>query len=100
MSASDDYIEILKDLNDKLNLKPPYGYRPGVASNKLIHARLAEGFTVDDFKHVHTVMCAKWGDDNKMSQYLRPSTLYSASKFQGYLNVRPAVAPIPVQRYF
>lgn len=96
MSPSDDYLEILNDLNTKGNFR----YRPCIATNKLIHARMQEGFTVDDFKHVHTVMCAKWGGDNKMSQYLRPSTLYSASKFQGYLNVRPAVAPIPVQRYF
>lgn len=85
---SDDYIEILNDLN----LKGNFRYRPCVATNKLIHARMQEGFTVDDFKHVHTVMCAKWGDDDNMYQYLRPATLYQASKFEGYLNTRPPKA--------
>ncbi|MBT9167423.1 MAG: hypothetical protein DDT19_00761 [Syntrophomonadaceae bacterium] len=31
-------------------------------------------------------MAGKWKDDPKMNQYLRPTTLYCASKFEGYLN--------------
>jgi uncharacterized phage protein (TIGR02220 family) len=84
----DTYLEILNDLNERGGFR----YRPCLATNKLINARLAEGFTVDDFKHVHTVMCAKWKDDDNMYQYLRPATLYCASKFEGYLNTRPPKA--------
>jgi hypothetical protein len=27
-----------------------------------------------------------WKDDAKMNEYLRPATLFAASKFEGYLN--------------
>jgi len=50
-----------------------------------INARLAEGFTIDDFKLVIDNRVNKWGDDLKMSEYLRPETLFS-TKFEGYLN--------------
>lgn len=53
-----------------------------------IKARLAEGFTVDDFKIVIDKMCAEWIGDEKMERFLRPSTLFSPSKFEGYLNAK------------
>ena len=41
----------------------------------------------DDFKRVIDTKTAEWkGTD--MEQYLRPETLFSASKFEGYLNQR------------
>lgn len=53
-------------------------------TRKLIAARLAEGFTVDDFKAVITKKAKEWqGTD--MAQYLRPETLFG-TKFEGYLN--------------
>lgn len=53
-------------------------------TRKLIAARLAEGFTVDDFQAVITKKAKEWqGTD--MAQYLRPETLFG-TKFEGYLN--------------
>lgn len=53
-------------------------------TRRLIAARLAEGFTVDDFKTVITKKAKEWqGTD--MAQYLRPETLFG-TKFEGYLN--------------
>lgn len=53
-------------------------------TRKLIAARLAEGFTVDDFKTVISKKAKEWqGTD--MAQYLRPETLFG-TKFEGYLN--------------
>lgn len=53
-------------------------------TRKLIAARIAEGFTVDDFKAVITKKAKEWqGTD--MAQYLRPETLFG-TKFEGYLN--------------
>lgn len=53
-------------------------------TRRLIAARLAEGFTVDDFKKVITKKAKGWtGTD--MAQYLRPETLFG-TKFEGYLN--------------
>jgi uncharacterized phage protein (TIGR02220 family) len=58
-------------------------------TRKLIGARLAEGFTVDDCKRVIDNKVSAWLNDPKMDAYLRPSTLFSKSKFEGYLNERP-----------
>lgn len=53
-------------------------------TRKLIAARLAEGFTVDDFKAVITKKAKEW-QNTDMAQYLRPETLFG-TKFEGYLN--------------
>ena len=55
------------------------------ATQRLINARLKEGFTVDQFKEVIDKKVADWGKDEKMSQYLRPETLFG-TKFESYLN--------------
>lgn len=53
-------------------------------TRRLIAARIAEGFTVDDFKTVITKKAKEWqGTD--MAQYLRPETIFG-TKFEGYLN--------------
>jgi len=53
-------------------------------SQQHIHARLQEGFTVEDFKIVIDKKCAEWlGTD--FAQYLRPATLFG-TKFEAYLN--------------
>ena len=53
-------------------------------TRRLIAARLAEGFNVDDFKAVISKKAKEWqGTD--MAQYLRPETLFG-TKFEGYLN--------------
>lgn len=50
-----------------------------------IRARLAEGFTVSDFKQVIDKKCSDWLRDQKMKEYLRPETLFG-TKFESYLN--------------
>ena len=54
-------------------------------TKKCIHARLNEGFTVDDFKTVIDIKSKKWLKDDKMRGYLRPETLFG-TKFESYLN--------------
>jgi uncharacterized phage protein (TIGR02220 family) len=55
------------------------------AHNAPIRARLSEGYTIDDLKAVIDHKAVEW-DDDKMKQYLRPSTLFGASKFDNYLS--------------
>jgi len=52
---------------------------------KLICARLKEGATLDDMRAVVTDRFEKWGDDEKMAEYLRPATLFNATKFAQYV---------------
>ena len=56
-----------------------------------VNARLEDGYTVDDFKAVITKKNDQWGNDPKMSAYLRPKTLFTPSNFESYLN-QPAKA--------
>ena len=83
-------------MNEKTGAK----YKATTAKTRsLIHARLAEGFTEEDFRTVIDKKCASWmGTD--MEKYLRPETLFG-TKFEGYLNEQctkkqPAAA-IPYQ---
>ena len=76
------YTEIVAALNGALGTS----YRPtSKKTRQLIHARWAEGFRFPDFEAVIATMAAAWGDDPKMSAYLRPETLFG-TKFESYLN--------------
>ena len=80
----------LREVVEYLNKKAGTRYRPSSkATYQHIHARLAEGFTVEDCKAVIDKKCAEWiGTD--FAQYLRPVTLFGG-KFEAYLNA-PAKA--------
>lgn len=85
-----DNKEIYSAVLQHLNAKAGTNYRPsGKDAQRHINARLAEGFTVEDFKTVIDKKCAEWlGTDYE--QYLRPATLFG-TKFESYLNA-PAKA--------
>lgn len=68
-----------------LNSKAGTHYRNVDSNRKLITARMKEGYTVEDFKTVIDKKCDEWkGTD--MQQFIRPVTLFQASKFENYLN--------------
>lgn len=78
--------EIISYLNQELGTK----YRAeSKAIREMINGRLSEGYTVEDFKTVIDNMTAEWSGDEKMSQYLRPSTLFAPTHFPEYLNRKP-----------
>lgn len=77
-----EYREIIAYLNEKTGKR--YSATSRVNQGH-ISARLKEGFTVDDFKHVIDVKCFQWKDDAKMAKFLRPETLFG-TKFDRYLN--------------
>lgn len=75
-----------KEIIAYLNKKTGRDYKPAAAKNKKpIHARWQEGYRLQDFKKVIDNKCFSWGNDPKMSQYLRPETIFGP-KFDGYLN--------------
>ncbi len=76
------YVEIVTYLNDVAGKN----YRSTTRKTKdLIKARWNEGFTVDDFKKVIDIKNDEWKNDDKMSKFIRPDTLFG-TKFEGYLN--------------
>lgn len=87
---SAERIEIINCLNDAIGSN----YRPNTKKTKdLIHARLSEGFTVEDFKTVIYRKTKQWQNDPKMVKFLRPETLFG-NKFEGYLNERMALSSV------
>lgn len=81
--ALDDVSEILNYLNSVANKNFKTNTK---STQRLIKARLSEGFTVEDCKRVIDVKTKQWLTDPVMNKYLRPDTLFNASKFEGYLN--------------
>ena len=78
-----EYISIVDFLNEKAGTH----YKASTPKTRAaIHARLAEGFTVDDFKTVIEKKCAEW-IGTEWEKFLRPETLFG-TKFESYLNVK------------
>ena len=83
-----DYIEII----DYLNLKAGTNYKASTKNTKsCIHARMQEGFTVEDFKKVIDIKCADWMG-TEWEKFLRPQTLFG-TKFESYLNEKVRKKP-------
>lgn len=85
VSVTDTDIEKIKEIISYLNEVTGSRYKYNTdKTKKAVHARLAEGFTVDDFK---TVIDKKFDDwkGTEWEKYLRPETLFG-TKFEGYLN--------------
>lgn len=78
---TDQAKQVLVHLNQVTNSR----YQVSTTSLQNIRARIGEGFTVAELSLVVDYCNAKWGDDLKMSDYLRPQTLFQPSKFPGYL---------------
>ena len=77
----EDYIYIINYLNQTIGSHYRYQSK---ATQRLIKARLNEGYTREDFETVIDKKAAKW-KGTEMEQYLRPETLFG-TKFEGYLN--------------
>lgn len=96
LSGKPDHIPY-QEIMSYFNQQAGTSYRASSkATQRLISARTNEGFTVDDFKKVIDIKVANWKDDPKMSEYLRPVTLFG-TKFESYLN-EPMPAKQPPKR--
>lgn len=69
-----------------LNALSGSSFRPeNKQTQRLLHARLREGYTKEDLETVIRHKCEEWKRDEKLRKYLRPETLFG-SKFEGYLS--------------
>lgn len=73
------------DILAYLNVSAKRNYKPVPANLNLIAARLKEGATPDECRLVIDAKVAAWGGDTKMSEYIRPATLFNATKFAQYV---------------
>jgi uncharacterized phage protein (TIGR02220 family) len=80
LSGAPDAIVVL----DYLNEKTGRAYKPVKANILLITGRLRES-TVEQCCSVIDAKVAAWQHDPKMCEYLRPATLFNATKFASYV---------------
>lgn len=81
-----DWQSVIDYLNEKTGKK----FKHTDSNKRLVLARHKDGnYTVDDMKQAIDNQCAAWLNNPEMNQYLRPATLFRASKFEGYLNNGP-----------
>ncbi len=76
------YAEIISFLNTKARTAFKDKSK---ATRALISGRWREGNRIEQFRAVIENRVAKWAGDPKMREFLRPSTLFRASKFEEYL---------------
>ncbi len=87
----EDALSLLAFLNEKTGRN----YRPVKANLKLIVARLESGVSVTQCRQVIAKKTREWQDDIKMAEYLRPATLFNATKFEQYLG---ELIPVDLER--
>lgn len=73
-------VEVLGYLNEKAGTR----YKPVESNLKFIRARLKD-YSIADLKAVIDRQVAKW-KGTSMQMYLRPETLFNATKFETYHN--------------
>ena len=79
--------EIIEEIIAYLNEKANKHFSPKSKETiKFINGRLSEGYSKEDLKAVIDNRVEKWLNDEKMNEYLRPSTLFRPSKFEAYYN--------------
>lgn len=84
-SKPDDLTIKAKLVLDALNQKTGKAFKYTDSNLRLIEARLKD-YTVEDCLKVIGIKCSQWKNDPQMNKYLRPETLFNATKFGGYLN--------------
>jgi phage replication O-like protein O len=83
-------IEVITYLNQATGSR--YSLKPDGNAVKGTRGRLADGFSVEELKRVIDFKLAEWGQDSKMRQYLRPSTLFRPNHCPAYLQAAQAWA--------
>lgn len=80
-----ELIDLTERVIGVLNQTCGTKYRPTSKKTKsLIHARMEEGFTLEDFETVIAKKATEW-TGTEYEKFLRPETLFG-TKFEGYLN--------------
>lgn len=76
-----DEFKVLEHLNRAAGLR----YQKSRSSLGPIRGRLSEDFTADELILAVDYTIAKWSDDAKMRDYVRPETIFRQGKFPAYL---------------
>jgi len=88
---TENHLPEIKQIVSFLNDKAGRSFKHTTNNTqKKIRGRIADGYTVDDFKAVICFKVGEWLDDDNMNQYLCPDTLFRPSNFEKYLQAAKA----------
>ncbi|MDV6378877.1 conserved phage C-terminal domain-containing protein [Sporosarcina sp. GW1-11] len=91
----EENLDVIASVINYLNQKINKTFKAhSKTTRSLLNDRISEGYTVDDFKAVINTKTAQWLNDPTFCKYLRPSTLFSATNFENYLNEVPSEVPV------
>jgi uncharacterized phage protein (TIGR02220 family) len=77
---------VAKKALEYLNSKAGKNFKETETNLSPILERIKEGYKPTDFKSAIDNQIREWLHDEKMSKFLRPTTLFRKSKFDGYVN--------------
>ena len=80
--ANQAAFSVLEHLNRAAGMR----FQKSKSSLAPIRGRLAEDFTADELILTVDYSIAKWAEDPKMCEYVRPETIFRPGKFPGYLS--------------
>lgn len=80
------YGDSCKEIITYLNQKAGTSFRNVKSNDDFIIARLKEGATMDDLRAVIDLKCKDWIGKPE-AKYLRPETLFNATKFNSYVGL-------------
>lgn len=88
--ASEKNLATISSVIEYLNQKASKRFKCRTnATMNILQDRMEEGYTLEDFKLVIDTKTAQWLNDPQFRNYLQPSTLFKAEKFENYLNEAP-----------
>ena len=91
-------LEIIEDLNSVTKREGRQKFKVGDNTKISIRARFKDGYTLEDFKHVHRVKSQEWLDTD-YEKHLNPGTLYRKSKFPNYVAQKLTAESAPNDGY-
>lgn len=101
-NTSNSFKDTINIILEYLNIKAKKRFKNVESNAKFIRARLEEGYNEADLKQVIDTKVADWLDTDH-AKYLRPETLFNATKFQSYINEIPKEREekvhVPTSRY-
>lgn len=89
-AKAEKYKAQIDEVFDYLNLATSKNFRKAKADVSLVISLLDDKRTVDEIKYVIDIKTAQWLN-TEHDKYLRPSTLFRASKFDSYVNEKPII---------
>ena len=85
-------LDRARSLLEFLNQESGHNYRPTPVNLEFLLKRIDEGYSDIEIRGVIIRKCRLWKNDDKMGQYLRPATLFNATKFNQYVGEVPTIA--------